>query len=276
MKACKILSVFLLCIAIFSVGGCSKNDSEASTQTHTEQSTRKSDMCEEPVLNDEASSKSENFIEERNKTVYDFKDNIEYHKGKVPFDESLFWNYSDENDGSRGFIIPSERMSNNYELYVKAAELINNKLNFEAVLSGDATNGFAVEDESLLIADEFYPASVDTYFGCESVAELKEYYCTIYAGNTDFSIFDKFKDVDGRLYVKYLGLSAGLLNGMEWSSEAKFIIYDETTEFAHLIVSVPHYSTNAAGEYYNYSFYGMDLINTENGWRLSDDTLWYY
>lgn len=266
----KKILIFIACITTLS--GCSLVNNAKDSQNQLIQDAATQDTFASNTTSFHTSQQTQDFDNKIQLNYYDYKDNIVYSSNENIFDESLFWNYLDGNDGSRGFIIPIERLSDNYELYITTSQLIDKKLEFESKMNGAPRYEAVITDDNPLATGTYYEANPEYYFGCTNIAELNEYYCSIYVGKADAPL-SGFKDIDGKLHVLETGgQQSGLTNFMEWNN-AKFIIYDETDVSATLIAGVPHWS--GEDKYYAYSFYCMELINTENGWRLSDQSLWY-
>lgn len=273
---------FLLFIPLIMLCGCGNAENRAPNGiSGSSAETAESAAAAIPETADMITAEPEDIAAEETAPdhtgYFDRKDNIVPHiDGEAP-DGALFWNYSAEYGGSRGFIVPAERMSNNYGLYVTARHLIDEKFAFESLLHSDNIGGvgIAVQNEAFE-EGEYYPADPEVYFGCTTMQEMYDYYCGIYEGAMGIdgiSDYIPFRDIDGVLNVRY---TEGFLpsDGMEWVS-AKIMIYDETADSASLIACVPHMLTNDNGEYFNYMFYSMGLVCTENGWRLKDNCLFY-
>ena len=187
----------------------------------------------------------------------------------------LFWNVSE--NGDAGFVIPLERYCSDYELYRTADALIDGGRGFFSVMtSGIELSGAPGTITGDTDENAYYPVNPECVYGCTTTAELYSRYCEFFAGSTGYdgfysSIGKHFADIDGKLSTTIM--AQGFMGGgfLEWSRR-KTLIFDVTDETAEVLVAVPETIMNdEPRDYEIYTFFHISLVNTENGWRLTDE-----
>ena len=118
---------------------------------------------------------------------------------------------------------------------------------------------------------KFRSVREDELFGCKTMRELYDYYCTIYAdydGEDDYEKFcqqnQMFRDIDGKLY--YVVGSFGIGNLDAWK-QYKIVIYDETETSATVLMGATDYIKQ--GDDSAYCCYAqITIIKVDGEWRL--------
>ncbi|MCM1055271.1 MAG: hypothetical protein NC394_07090 [Bacteroides sp.] len=179
-------------------------------------------------------------------------------------DENLFWNV--EGTDNAGFIIPIERYSDIGELYLWSEKLINGQREFlKEIMVRDAP-----EDLEL---DQYYPASKNGFFGCNSMMGLYSHYLKTFEGRCGFYGFrgclnDYLIEREDGLYVRNIVLPD--LCTEAWDNRF-VLIYDVNDETASIIAALPE--TEKGSSETTYRFAAMRMIKGEKIWRLSDSSL---
>lgn len=189
--------------------------------------------------------------------------------------EELFWNVSE--NGDAGFVIPMERYCSDHEFYLTAEKLISGGRGFFSTI----TTGVEFSDAPDTITSDtdenaYYSVKPDSVYGCTATNELYDKYCEFFAGDIGYDGFysgigQYFADVDGRLSATIT--AQGFMGGgfLEWG-RSKTLIYDKTEEAAEVIIAVPETIMNDdPRDYEIYTFFHVSLVNTERGWRLTDE-----
>ncbi len=185
-------------------------------------------------------------------------------------DEDCFWNVESSDDA--GFIMATERYSNNWELYQILENLIDKSIDYTSHVTNVGSASSSYEEAR---KGGFRPVEKDEMFGCRSMQELFSYYCSIYSVEYDLDTFcDKnrssFIDLDGELCVSWFeGSSSAVL----WSKPyRKIVIFDEDDRCAKFIISAPEEYKDDDGIWKRYYHFTQGLlVKADEGWRLRED-----